>query len=258
MGERKSRVKSAGLVAALSAAALSTGMPPAAHAEARCPSALTGREVSIGSTPTGFGAVQGLPPLALQKGEYAITIDDGPNPKTTLELSAILRGRCVKGTFFFIGANAEKHPDLVRAVLADGNTIGSHSYSHPDFGKLTADGRIGELRRGAEAVRQAAGAETAANLALVRVPGAGGASPVLPKDLVATLEAAGYSLAGYDASPEDWRNSPPAESMGRLVGRLGDRAVIVLHDGQPNTLALLPMLLDELARRDDRVVSLRR
>jgi hypothetical protein len=65
-------------------------------------------------------------------------------------------------------------------------------------------------------------------------------------------------IASYDVSPEDWRNSPPAETMRRLRQRLNavDRGVIVLHDAQTNTVPLVPLVLAELKKRGASIVHI--
>lgn len=249
-------VKSAHRLSSRLALACGLLLLAAAASEAGCPSVLSGRVVAIDPATRGFGAVQQLPPLPLQPGEYALTIDDGPSPKTTQALLDILRSRCVSATFFLVGRNAAKHPDLVRRIAAEGDGVGSHSFSHGDFGKLPRNGVAEEIWNGVQAVEKAANGGIG-QPKLFRFPGSRSFPPVVPPDLVALANGMGEIVAGYDFSPEDWRNSPPDESFRRLLSRLGDRGVILMHDGQSNTLKLLPMVLDELERRGARIVSLR-
>lgn len=65
------------------------------------------------------------------KGTVALTFDDGPNPIYTPQILAILKKYHVKATFFMVGMNAKKYPELVKQVLADGHAINSHSLTHP-------------------------------------------------------------------------------------------------------------------------------
>ncbi|GGE01148.1 hypothetical protein GCM10011390_19990 [Aureimonas endophytica] len=223
-----------------------------------CEGPLTGRDIAVPAAGSGFGGVQGLSPLPLEANEYVITIDDGPEPATTPKLAAILKERCVSGTFFFIGWKAGKHPDLVKAVLAEGDGVGSHSFSHHDLGPMTPEQRLAEFKRGAKALADAVGETGPAGAPrMVRSPGSANMPAILPDDLVHDVEAAGFTIAGYDFSPEDWRNGPPQESFRRLFAGLKDRGVIVFHDGQSNTPALLAMVLDELQKRGARIARLR-
>ncbi|MBN1187682.1 MAG: polysaccharide deacetylase family protein [Bacteroidales bacterium] len=59
-----------------------------------------------------------------------ITFDDGPNPLATPWVLDTLEKYSAKGTFFCLGENAEKYPELIERIRSMGHTIGSHGYSH--------------------------------------------------------------------------------------------------------------------------------
>ena len=65
-----------------------------------------------------------------KKKSVALTFDDGPHPENTPRILDILNEKGVKATFFLIGKNAEKYPDLVRRIDEEGHTVANHSYSH--------------------------------------------------------------------------------------------------------------------------------
>lgn len=60
----------------------------------------------------------------------ALTFDDGPNPPHTNELLGVLRRHAVRATFFLVGQNLERSPRVGRAIVADGHSVGNHSYAH--------------------------------------------------------------------------------------------------------------------------------
>ena len=60
----------------------------------------------------------------------ALTFDDGPDPHWTPKIAAILRREHVPATFFVIGSDAARYPDLVRELVRDGNELGNHTYTH--------------------------------------------------------------------------------------------------------------------------------
>ena len=68
----------------------------------------------------------------VQGGDKALylTFDDGPNPETTPWLLEVLRKNKIKATFFLVGENAQRYPDLVRQIKADGHIVGTHTYNH--------------------------------------------------------------------------------------------------------------------------------
>lgn len=63
------------------------------------------------------------------------TFDDGPDPKYTPKILDILKRNDIKATFFIVGANAERYPEIVRRMAAEGHTVAVHCYEH-DYGKI--------------------------------------------------------------------------------------------------------------------------
>ena len=59
-----------------------------------------------------------------------LTFDDGPIPESTPFLLETLRHYGVKATFFVVGENVQKHPDLFRQIIDDGHQVGNHTYHH--------------------------------------------------------------------------------------------------------------------------------
>ncbi len=66
-------------------------------------------------------------------GAVALTFDDGPDPESTTKLLPLLSKYEVTATFYVTGRRAEKYPLLIRQMVADGHTIGNHTYSHNNF-----------------------------------------------------------------------------------------------------------------------------
>jgi len=64
-------------------------------------------------------------------GNVALTFDDGPSSPYTGQILDVLRERGVTATFFLCGGNVERHPEIARRIVAEGHTIGNHTYSHP-------------------------------------------------------------------------------------------------------------------------------
>lgn len=127
-------------------------------------------------------------------GLVALTFDDGPDAEHTREILAILARYDVPATFFLIGEKAEKRPDLVKAILADGrHLVGSHTWSHPNFHDLTVEAQSEEVQRGMAAV-PAGGTPR-----LFRYPY--GNSTCEANDLV---HGAGYSVVGWHVDSCDW------------------------------------------------------
>jgi peptidoglycan/xylan/chitin deacetylase (PgdA/CDA1 family) len=76
----------------------------------------------------------------------ALTIDDGPDPVYTPRMLDIFRDYAVKATFFVVGGAAEQYPELVVRMKKEGHDVGSHSYSHPYFHRLSWTGAMREIQ----------------------------------------------------------------------------------------------------------------
>lgn len=76
-----------------------------------------------------------------------LTFDDGPNPEHTPRVLDLLAEHGAHASFFLIGEHAERHPALVERILADGHTLGNHSYTHPVFAEQTWQRQLDEIER---------------------------------------------------------------------------------------------------------------
>lgn len=79
------------------------------------------------------------PPLverAARRGVY-LTFDDGPHPKYTPRILDALMSCNARATFFMIGSEMERYPDIVASVLAQGHTVGLHSCRHRHLRQLS-------------------------------------------------------------------------------------------------------------------------
>ena len=85
--------------------------------------------------------------------KVALTFDDGPNPDHTETLLEGLKERNVKATFFLLGAECEKYPEIVKKIHADGHLIGVHSYEHVNLSNLTDQAAV-ERHRGTKHMAQ--------------------------------------------------------------------------------------------------------
>lgn len=75
----------------------------------------------------------------------ALTFDDGVSPKWTPQVLDILRANGVRATFFITGANARAYPSIVRRMVAEGHTVGNHSYNHPQMSYLSSSSQASQM-----------------------------------------------------------------------------------------------------------------
>jgi len=95
----------------------------------------------------------------LADGQLALTFDDGPDPETTGRILDTLLAHGVQATFFQVGMHAESHPEITRRIIAEGHSLGSHSWDHEDLATLPLAEAIDNLERGHGAVQDAAGSQ---------------------------------------------------------------------------------------------------
>lgn len=157
----------------------------------------------------------------------ALTYDDGPNPRHTEALMAVLDRYGARGTFFLVGRWAEREPELVRALADAGHALGNHTWSHPTLAVCSSAGVRDELRRCREAV-EGIGPRFA------QVDGAALMRPPWGRRRPATLRAVreeGYAPVLWSVTSWDWLKRTSAERIARrcLKARGGD--VVLLHDG---------------------------
>ncbi|EEG07351.1 polysaccharide deacetylase family protein [Pseudogulbenkiania ferrooxidans] len=203
------------------------------------------------------GNLTRLPAAAARRGEVAITIDDGPDPAVTPAVLEILRQYQVPATFFCIGERALRHPELCRRAVAEGHDIENHGQRHRKHTSLFGPaGWRGEVGEGQATLQTITGRKP-----LFYRPIAGLRNPFLDP----LLQRSGVFLASWTRRGYDTRVRDPDAVYARLVRNLAAGDILLLHDGnaartpdgKPVILAVLPRLLEELAARQLRPVTLR-
>lgn len=154
----------------------------------------------------------------------ALTFDDGPNPAITPRVLELLARHSTKATFFLTGVNAERHPDLVRAILSAGHTIGNHSYSHFPFLMLKGQRSLRQEIESAQKVFKQFGI-----VPLAFRPPVGITSPNLWRIL---LELGMYCV-NFRCRVGDMGNRRIGNLATKLLKKVRPGDIILLHDGAP-------------------------
>ncbi|MEZ0064235.1 cellulose synthase/poly-beta-1,6-N-acetylglucosamine synthase-like glycosyltransferase/peptidoglycan/xylan/chitin deacetylase (PgdA/CDA1 family) [Streptacidiphilus sp. MAP12-20] len=193
------------------------------------PSAITDGGPVISAAPaTGTNATAAPRTTRPHPGTIALTFDDGPDPKWTPQILAVLRKHNVHATFFVIGENVTANPDVTRQIVADGNELGVHTFTHPNLGLIPAWQRTLQLREAQLAIAGATGQTTT----LVRPPYSAGSDSVDDADWAAIQQAAheGYLTVLTTQDTEDWQRPGVAKIVanGSIHGRTGQ--VVLMHD----------------------------
>ncbi|MBO4208294.1 polysaccharide deacetylase family protein, partial [Micromonospora echinofusca] len=183
--------------------------------------------------------------LTTGSNQVALTFDDGPDPKWTPQTLELLRRYQVKATFCLVGQNAQRYPDLVRAIVAEGHTLCNHSWNHDLLlGSRSPQVIETDLLRTNQAIWAAA---PGARVAYYRQPGGNWTYPV-----VLIAQELGMTALHWTVDPKDW-NRPGAGSIAAVVtGSTVPGSVVLLHDAggdRQGTIVALGTILPNLVRR---------
>lgn len=176
-----------------------------------------------------------------EKKQVAITFDDGPNPEFTPKVLELLNRFNVKATFFCIGKNAEKHPELFKKIIDQGHTVGNHTYSHSNnFGFFSSLKVKDELQRTNTVFKEVLGVEPK----LYR-PAFGVTNPRIKRALKNTkLISVGWNKRSLDTT----KLSKKA-IVKRIVKDHKKGDVVLLHDTSEKSVQVLEQYLLFLQRK---------
>jgi peptidoglycan/xylan/chitin deacetylase (PgdA/CDA1 family) len=196
----------------------------------------------------------------LPKKAVVFTFDDGPHPRYTREILAILKQHGTKAYFFVLGrklgavgdggkVKLKKGSSVARAILAAGHTLENHTYSHAAMLDLESDDRAVEIHATSRVIEQLTGAKPR----FFRPPYGG-----RDDDLLTQVIAAGMRTVMWNVDSWDWGDPIPASIAKRVidgVARWG-RGVILFHDVHRRTMQALPLVLEELSKKGYRFSTL--
>ncbi|MCX7625080.1 MAG: polysaccharide deacetylase family protein [Candidatus Sumerlaeaceae bacterium] len=172
------------------------------------------------------------------KKRLALTFDDGPHPELTRRFLALLAEKGVKATFFLLGPNVEKNPDIVKEIVAAGHEVGNHSWNHPVLNKLTPERIREELEKTSQAIANASGAQ----VRLVRPPYGS-----VNKKVEDICDSLGTKIICWSIDTEDWRKNTTKDKMVETVKKnVRDGAIILMHDRFEKSYETTAEIIDAL------------
>jgi peptidoglycan/xylan/chitin deacetylase (PgdA/CDA1 family) len=174
----------------------------------------------------------------------ALTFDDGPDTKWTPQILNALATKGVKATFFVLGREVEKNPQVAARIVREGHVIANHGYTHVSLTQLSPAQMSAQLTRANSAIAAATGVQPR----LLRPVGGAYNQTVLN---VASQH--GFSVILWSVDPQDWRGINAATIINRVVSNTGPGSIILLHSGEgPNltgTVQAVPQIIDQLRAR---------
>jgi peptidoglycan/xylan/chitin deacetylase (PgdA/CDA1 family) len=180
----------------------------------------------------------------------ALTFDAAYDPSPLPAILAALDQAGANGTFFLTGEFLRDFPKSVAQIVAAGFPIGNHSYTHPDFTKLTDAQIRSQLSRTASAIVKAGAQDPRP---LFRPP-----YGARNKHVLAVLRSAGYVSVYWTIDTLDWETTRTAHEIEHAVlSGLKPGAIILMHVGSKQTASILPTLLEKMKAQGYSFVTLR-
>jgi cellulose synthase/poly-beta-1,6-N-acetylglucosamine synthase-like glycosyltransferase/peptidoglycan/xylan/chitin deacetylase (PgdA/CDA1 family) len=191
--------------------------------------------------------------------KVALTFDDGPDPEWTPKILDVLKAKHATATFFLIGIQTDKFSGVAKRIYNEGNTIGNHTFTHPDVSNISDAHVKVELNL----TERLFGSLVGVRATLMRPPYAIDEEPDTA-DQVRPLKIAqdmGYITVGNRIDPDDWSGNPTAEKISSYVlshlppcreENLRCGNIVLLHDGGGNraeTVKALPAIIDGIRAR---------
>lgn len=171
------------------------------------------------------------------KKQIALTFDDGPHPGYTAQILQILKRYDARATFFVVGAQAEKHPDLIRAEIAGGHEVGNHTFDHFSLVKIPPSYVPIEIKACGEALKRITGRAPH----LFRPPGG-----EYNRAVAQAAGELGYTMVLWTGDPGDYASPGASVILRRTLHEIGPGGILLLHDGIAQTMQVLPQILQYL------------
>lgn len=196
------------------------------------------------SISTGVAGVTPAESESNLKKKIALTFDDGPHPEYTPMLLDGLKEREVSAAFFLMGKNAEKYPEIVERMHKEGHTIGNHSYSHVQLSSLEDLEACKEITKANKVVESITGKEPD----YIRPP-FGSWNPDL--DCITNM-----IVVLWDVDPLDWKCQNTDLIVKRVVSKVKEDDIILLHDSYKTTVEATFQIIDTLEKEGYEFVAL--
>lgn len=184
---------------------------------------------------------------ATDRPDVALTFDDGPHPTLTPQLLDILAAYDARATFYVIGRNAARYPDILRRMVSEGHEIGNHTWSHPSLYGVSDQGMLRELERTSEAIQNAVGFAPVS----VRPP----YGNMYPRQSQLVWDALQMTTVMWSIDPLDWQRPGSSVVANRILSQHHAGAVVLGHDIHGATVRAMPAVIDGMIARGYNLVQ---
>ncbi|WP_255428629.1 polysaccharide deacetylase family protein [Sporosarcina sp. resist] len=155
--------------------------------------------------------------------QIALTFDDGPDPKVTIQILETLNKYDAKATFFMLGSRVEYYPEIAKKVQEAGHELGNHTWNHPDLTKANVEKVRSEINETSSIIENVTGQKVTA----FRPPyGAVNKTVRSQTNLPVVL---------WDVDTLDWKHRDPDKLLAHVKGATKDGSIILMHDIHQST-----------------------
>lgn len=157
-----------------------------------------------------------------------LTFDDGPTPEVTHWVLQQLKDFNAQATFFCIGRNVDRHPEIYRQILDHGHAVGNHTYSHLNGWKSGLQEYIDDIELASQMVTSS----------LFRPP-----YGRIRRKQIQLLKKQGYKIFMWDVLAEDYNAAlTPSQCLSNVTKNVQPGSIVVFHDSLKASKNLYPVL----------------
>ena len=179
----------------------------------------------------------------------SLTFDDGPDEDMTPKILDILKKYNLKATFFVIGNNAKRNPELLTRIVKEGHIVGNHSWNHSCTFPLQSPEDIYQEMKQCDSLVYSI---TGKRMSLFRPP-FGVTNPLIAEAVTENDNICiGWSIRSFDTD----ENVSRREVLNRVVRQLHNGAIILLHDRCKGADELLQLLITEILDRNYGIINI--
>ena len=171
-----------------------------------------------------------------EKKKIALTFDDGPHPVYTPEMLDLLKEKNIKATFFLLGEQVEKYPDIVKRMNDEGHLIGNHSYKHEQLSKLSSVQACSQVNRTNELIY----AITGKYPEYLRPPFGDWKDRLdCEVNMIEVL---------WDVDTLDWSSQNKDKVVSKVMKNVEEGDIILMHDSYESTVKATAEIIDRLQK----------
>ncbi|MGO4547576.1 N-acetylmuramoyl-L-alanine amidase [Paenibacillus sp. 2TAB23] len=171
--------------------------------------------------------------------QVALTFDDGPDTEITSEILDILKENEIKATFFIMGKQAKAHPEMVKRIVKEGHVIANHSWSHPNFNKLTIEESLKQIKDTQDQLEAISGLRPL----LFRPP-----YGELNEERVQAVHELNMAVVNWSVDTMDWSGNTASDILKIVDKQMYPGGIVLQHSTgkRENTVEALELMIPQL------------